>query len=314
MSYVANVENWYGNKLETLPNVIYVDTGSPSPDGEGKVWQTAFHTIQAAIDKVRYDSITGTFDYDEKDRMHYILIKPGHYNITSYISFSGYNISIIGVGPGVPGKDYGVSINYDGAVETTAVMAGSGAGLTLKNLHINVGAFAIPGIYLLGDNNLIENCVIDGDGATSTYGIYLSGLKGGSVRNCRISNFITAGIGMVGGDNIYFIHADISGNQIWAPTVAGAKGIYIPASGTLVAYNAVIKDNFVDVYGGGATGKGIDIDHNGRIFVDNNKVVTAGSGVGIEHAGLGVMANEVSVNGTPAGDSSHSVVDDGTRG
>lgn len=311
MSYVANVENWYGNKQPTMPNIIYVDTGSPSPDGEGRTWQTAFHTIQAAINKVRYDSVTGTFDYDEKDRMHVIYIKPGHYNITSYISFSGYNISIIGVGPGIPGKDYGVSINYDGAVDATAVMAGSGAGLTLKNLHITV-AEAIPGILVSGDNNLVENCVLEGDGTNATIGIDAYGLKGSAIRNCRILGFITAGIYVRGGADRYFRQGDVSGNSIVAPSSAGAKGIYVDTN--LVTTDAIVKDNFVDVNGGGATGKGIDVNDTGVVFVHNNCVYAATSGTGIEHAGHGVMANNVSVAGTMQGDNSHSFVDDGATG
>jgi hypothetical protein len=52
MSYYANVENWYGNHLVIERDVRFVDYNSPNPDGAGKTMETAFHTIQAAVDAV----------------------------------------------------------------------------------------------------------------------------------------------------------------------------------------------------------------------------------------------------------------------
>lgn len=301
-----------GAGYDRIPgNVWFVDAENGDDNNDGRCWGNAFATIQTAINWARYGAATGSLEYVLKAHHKYIYVRPGHYNLTSYISYSGYGMHMIGLG--VPGKDYGVSINYDGAITTTGVIAFSGSNLSIHNIHIYCDA-AAPAIYMAGgDNNLLDGIVIEGDDTNMTYGVYAPSMKGSWIRNMVIHGAVTAAIYVPGGADKYFIHGGIVNNQIHSDK-AGAKGVWIAGSGDLVAYNARITHNYVDLVGGGATCKGIDVDHDGVIIVDQNGVVMATSAVGIEHAGTGVLANQVSVGGTMQGDTSHSVVDDGAKG
>ena len=90
-------------------------------------------------------AIDGTTTIDtDKSRHKYVFVAPGQYN--EQVLFSGYNIHLIGVSTRSNG-DYGVVINYDGAIASTAVVAFSGAGLEIANICINCNK-AIPALYL----------------------------------------------------------------------------------------------------------------------------------------------------------------------
>ena len=278
-------------------NRVYcVDSVNGSATADGLGWGRALNTIQAAVNKARYLPGTTTID-DTKDHSALVLVAPGHYNVAAGAGtlFSGYNIEIRGVGPAVPGKDYGVSINYDGAVTTTAVLGFSGSGITLRNLHIYCDA-AIPALYIAGgDNNLIENCVIECDGTNCTYGIQADSMKGSWIRDVVIRTPVTAGIYVAGGANHYAIDGGIQRAKIYA-AAAGAKGIYVENTNTV--YNFEISDCKIDVEAAGATAKGIDNDATGNMIISENKVVIETAATAIESASHGVLHNYVSTNGT----------------
>ena len=80
-------------------------------------------------------------------------------------------------------------------------------------------------------------------------------------------------------------------------TSAGAKGILI--DNTMTSYNFSIEKNKIDAVGGGATGIGIDNNSSGNIFIVDNYVAVAATATPIESAGIGVLDNKVTVNGTP---------------
>jgi len=175
------------------------------------------------------------------------------------------------------------------------VVAFSGSGIRIANLHVTCSE-AIPAIWCAaGDNNLIENCVIEGDGASMTYGIQADSLKGSWIRNCVITGFVTAGIYAAGGEDHYCIHGGIEGNQLYS-AVAGAKGIFI--ENTMTAYNFRIFQNFIDLEPAGATAKGIDDDTATNIIIGDNYVIVEASATAIESAGHGKLHNRSSVNGT----------------
>ncbi|MFX1499419.1 MAG: right-handed parallel beta-helix repeat-containing protein [Promethearchaeota archaeon] len=278
---------------------VFVDTESGSDNNSGLGgWKHAKATIQAGVNVARYVRGTTTID-SEKDHRSVVLVAPGHYNVAAgspTLAFSGYNVAIVGLGCSVPGKDYGVSINYDGATDTTAAIAFSGSGISLHNLHIQMTE-ALPAIYCAGgDNNLIENCVIEGDGTNNTYGIHMASMKGSRIRNCVIHGFATAGIWVEGGANHYFIHGSIDNNQLYS-AVTGAKGILV--DNTNVVYNSKIFRNFIDVEPGGATSIGIDNNATGNLFIADNYVAVETAATPIESASNGVLDNKVTVNGTP---------------
>ena len=283
-------------------SVWYVDSVNGSDDYDGRTWESAYATIDKGIDQARYLPGTTTLD-TTKDANKLVLVAPGHYN-EGELLFSGYNITIEGCGPGVPGKDYGVSINYDGAANATAALAFSGSGITLRNLHIYCD-FAAPAVYCAGgDNNLIENCVIECDGSTCTYGIQMASMKGSWIRNCIIHGAVTAGIWVEGGADHYFIHGGIRGCQVYSAT-SNTTGILVDV--TNVAYNSVIDRNFVTLTTG-SSAKGIDVNTTaGGPLVVDNYVSVATSATPIEHAGGDVFlmgnhtsAGTVNVDPNPA--------------
>lgn len=271
----------------------FVDSVNGADANTGLSWEQAKATLDAAVDLARYLPGTTTID-DTKDHHAIVNVAPGHYNES--LLFSGYNIEIIGSGCPVPGKDYGVSVNYDGAVTTTAVIAFSGSGIRLANLHVYCDA-AIPAIYNAGgDNNIIENCVIECDGVTCTYGIQMESMKGSWIKDCVITSPLTAGIFLDGGADRYAINGGITGCQIMGDDTAGVKGIY--AESTMTGYNFRIGDNYIDVEAGGVTSIGIDCDMTGNIFVADNYVVVETGASSITTAGHGQLNNHVSTNGT----------------
>lgn len=260
----------------------FVDDENGSDANTGLSPDRAFKTIQKGLDVARYKPGTSVIDYDCKSQDAWVFVAPGHYNES--ILFSGYNIHLIGLGPAIPGKDYGVSVNYDGAVDTTAVVAFSGSGNHIANLHIYC-AEAIPALWCAGgDNNLIENCVIECDGTNCTYGIHMDSMKGSRIKDCVIRTPATAGIYVAGGADHYAIDGGIENCQVYC--AANAVGILI--DNTNVVYNFKVDRNHVSI--NGATGKGIDNNATGAILITDNYVDTNG-GTPIESAGGAILGN-----------------------
>jgi len=300
-----------GNMGLIPQNVWFVDDENGNDSNDGMCWNNAFKTIQRAVNQARYGASSGALEYVLKAHHKFIFVRPGHYNLTSYISMSGYGMHLIGLGA-VPGKDYGVSLNYDGALAATGVIAFSGSHNSIQGIHISTDA-AIPGIYIAGgDNNLIEGNVIEGNGTTSTAGIYAPNMKGSWIRNNVIARCIK-GIDVPGGVDCYFLFGGIVGNQIWSD-IATAKGIHIASVVSLLTHGSRISHNFIALPG--ASAKGIDIDHNGCIMVSENNIVMTGGGVGIETAGDGILHNHVSVSSSMVGEAGATAkfVNDNTQG
>jgi len=272
-----------GDEVDVSPDLILrVDsvTGDNNLNSAGESWNRAFATIQAAVNRARYLVGTTTID-DAKNHRSRVLVAPGHYN--EQILFSGYGIDVIGLG-GVPGKDYGVSINYDAAiVAAPSVVAWSGSANSLKNLHIHQAA-AYPALYNAGgDNNLLENIVIEGDGAVCTYGVVMDSMKGSFIKNLVITGFITAGIHVTGGTDQYFIFGSIKDCMLFS-AAANVTGILVDSQASLVAYGATIERNRV-ILSNGASCKGIDVNNTGAVVVCENIVSVPASATPIEHAG-----------------------------
>lgn len=287
-----------GDILAQWPNtnnnrVWCVDSVSGDDTYEGNSWKKPFASIQAAVNAARYLPGTTTID-DTKDTHDVILVAPGHYNEEELL-YSGYNLHIVGLGLAVPGKDYGVSINYDGAADSTAAVAFSGSGNSLHNVHIYCDA-ALPALYIAGgDNNLIEDVVIECDGTNCTYGIQADSMKGSAIRRVDIRTPKTAGIYVAGGDNHYAIDGEINDCRIYG-TNTGVVGILV--DNTVTAYNFEIMRNKISVRGGGAGSKGIDINATGDIIAGDNYIVCHASATPAESAGYGLLNNHISAGGT----------------
>ena len=283
---------WIFNEWGPYNRVYCVDSVNGSDSNTGTDWKNAFASIDKGVDTARYLPGTTTID-STKDHNAYVLVAPGHYNET--VLFSGYNIHVIGLGCPVPGKDYGVSINYDGAIDTTAVVAFSGSGISLHNLHIYC-AEAIPALYIAGgDNNLVENCVIECDGTNCTYGIQAVSMKGSWIRDVVIRTPKTTGIFLDGGADRYCIDGGIERCSIYG-TNTGVKGIH--CENTMTVYNFRVFQNFIDVESGGATSIGIHNEATGNMFIGDNYVTVETAATAISSASHGSLNNHVSTNGT----------------
>jgi len=242
---------------------LYVDSVNGSDEYNGESLDQAFATIQAAVNKARY--VPGTLQIaTNKDRRRYVFVMPGQYN--EQVLFSGYNISVIGIGHRSNG-DYGTVINYDDAVAATAVMAYSGSGLELANLCIQ-STKAIP-ILLLSDTSdavHVYNCWIKGDNAkTVTIGISCA-IKNSIIEDNIINGCIT-GIDVAAG--AWFNNSIVRRNKITNVT----NGIAI--ANTAVCTESEISENKVvgsstSIVNGQAT----------DIIIDGNKVKPALSDAG----------------------------------
>lgn len=256
-------------------------TGSDTAN-DGKSWHSPFASFEKGIDMCRFDA-DGSTIADDKSQRAFLFLAPGHYNETTQLLYSGYNISVIGCGPAVPGKDYGVSLNYDGSSASTAVVLINGSGNELAGVHIYDDA-AIPAIYLYfpGDNNYIHDCVIEMDGTTATTGIYATTMKGSWIENVTIQGFKTYGIAAYyDAADQYAINGGIKGCHLHS-NYSNTTGIYVHAN--LSCYNFWIQDNYVGLTNGTSC-KGIDVDNTTGGYVTGNKVAVPTSSTPIEHAG-----------------------------
>ena len=220
-------------------DVVFVDAVNGNDANDGRSWESAKQTIQAGVNLARYLPGTTTID-DTKDHHAYVFVAPGQYN--EQVLFSGFNIHLIGMTGGneLSNKDYGVTINYDGAVAATCVLGFTGAGIEIANITIHCNQ-AIPAMYIPspGDGCLIRNCYFTGnDAKTSTYAIQ-GDIKTSVIRDCLIEGF-TTGIeigGNAGGGGAWAYNSRIQGNFITKCT----NGILIPAGA--VAGQTMVLDN-----------------------------------------------------------------------
>jgi len=269
----------------------YVDGVNGDDTNDGRSWQTAVATIQKGVNLARYLPGTTTID-DTKDHFATVYVGPGHYN--EQVLFSGYNIRLLGI-PVHPGKDYGVSLNYDAAITETACLAFSGSGIEVANIWVNNSGGAIPGIWCAGgDNNWVHNCVID-CGGVGAYGIKMDSMKGSLVEGNTVETPATAGILVAGGDDHYFIQGAIRHNAIHGDASAV---VAIDIEATNVCYSAVIERNFIDVLGSGASAYGIYNRATGNVLVVDNFILLTTGANAVASNGKGLIHNHTSANGT----------------
>lgn len=257
------------------------DWGSDTNDG--KSWQNAFASFEKGIDMARFDAGSTSAIAADKGQRAFVFVAPGQYNETTQLLWSGYNISVIGCGTGVPGKDYGVSFNYDGTASSTAAFLLSGSGNEIYNFHVYCDA-AIPALYIAGgDNNHIHNIVIECDGTNCTYGIQADSLKGSRIDGCYIDGAITAGIYVDGGADRYMINGHIRDCHIYSST-SNAYGIHVDNG--LVCRNFPIDRNIIEL-STGSSGIGIWVDatSSGYPTCTDNYVSVASSASPITHDG-----------------------------
>lgn len=258
----------------------YVDGQNGSDYNTGDAWDNAFATIQAALNAARYVPGTTNID-DSKNRQKYVFVYPGVYN--EQLLWSGYNIHLIGLSFNVGNVDYGVVINKDGAVATTAVMGVTGAGIEIAGLQFH-NEEAIPTLYMPtpGDGCWIHDCFFDQDDTNATIGIQIDDCRNCIIENNRIFDFQTAGI-QVGSNGAWFRNSIIRNNHIAGST---GKGIYVP-TGTIAgaADGSVIKGNTIV----GTTTTGIHQEAAGAYVLIADNWIQAGTA--LTDAGTGDADN-----------------------
>jgi hypothetical protein len=222
----------FGNYFDQYCDLIYVDAAKTA-SGDGSSWRQAFKTITEAMSKARNILGTTSVNYSH-NRQTYIIVAPGQYN--EQVLKSCYNTHLIAL-EFLTNGDYGTVINYDGAQDTTAVIAFSGSGLEIAGFCIN-NAEAIPALYLsdVSDAVWIHDNWIKGDGTNSTVGIDCS-IKNSVIEN-NIINGHTTGINV--GAGLWFNNSIIRNNKITNVT----NGITINATAVCteseISHNAVI--------------------------------------------------------------------------
>lgn len=178
---------WKDDERYYVDGIIGVDSQA---NDRGKSLDMPFKTIQYALNVARRIPGTTTLD-TTRNRRKYIFVMPGQYN--EQLLFSGYNISLIGLGLGnISNGDYGVVINYNDAIVSTGVIGFTGAGIEIANICFQCSQ-AIP-IMLAGlggnvaDAAWIHDCWFKGDNSkTCTIGI------SGELKNSLIENNIING-------------------------------------------------------------------------------------------------------------------------
>ena len=242
-----------GNGMNTAKNkVVFVDSQA-NGDGTGRDWTNACATVQAGVNKARYDLGTTDINYDD-DRQCFVIVAPGNY--AERVAFSAKNTHLIGLG--IPGTDNGAT--FQAASPSTFGFAFSGNGCELANFCVPI-ADAVYGMYLPpAESCRIHDVYLQGNG-TGTYGIYLggTGLKGTQIYRCFIDSFITCGIYAATDASAYAIQGGIYHNTIGGTSV---KGIDIDI---LTAYAFTIWQNFVT----GTSSASIECSSTGILVADN---------------------------------------------
>lgn len=280
--------------------VFYVDdTDGNDTAHDGLTPNSAFKTVTKGINAARCDAANDdAASIRTRNHQGWVLIAPGHYDEQILYDATHkdklFGIHVIGLGGAVPGKDYGVCINNDAAIsDSNGVVCFQGNANHFANLCI-VCEEAIPAVHMasshLGDNNLLENLVILGDGTNCTYGIEAGSMKGSWIKNCLVNYTVTAGIYVKGGADVYAIQGGIHDNQI----LMGGNGVGILVdSGVATTLGFIIDRNHVFCPG---SGKGIDNNSVSNVLITDNYVVT-GSGTPVETAG-GAILNNHTYDGT----------------
>lgn len=233
--------------------VIFVDGACVTGNGSGDSWKNAITTVQAGINKARYDTGTTDINYDD-NRQCFVVVAPGSY--AERLAWSAKNVHLIGLG--VPGTDNGVTLAP--SAPSTFSFAMSGNGCEMANFCI-VTATAVFGMYLPpAESCRLHDIYLQGNGA-GTYGMYFggTGLKGTQVRNCVIDSYITCGIYAAADASAYAIQGGIFDNIIGGTTV---KGIDIDI---LTAYAYVVAHNYVN----GTSSASIECSSTGILVCDN---------------------------------------------
>lgn len=229
-------------------NALHVKPDSLSPDGKGLTWDTAFHTVQEAIDA----AVSG----DE------IWVVAGTYSekitLTKGVALYG---GFVGTETGQNQRNWGENVtildgggSQESVVTVVDITNARIDGFTIRNglgKPGNVDAKFGGGIYCQNSSLVISNCTIDGNGenAPELYGggIFCEGSI--VVIDNNTIKYNTADYG--GG--IYCSHTQItiSNNTIIENWATNGGGIYCDTSEGTINNNIITGNTATNSHGGG---------------------------------------------------------------
>jgi len=264
----------------------YFVGGSYASDGnDGKSWNQAFATIQAAI-----TASNATINWSATPKFYNtIFVKPAVYaeNLTPC-----YYCHIVGLG--VRGTDTAVEIHP----ATGSAITGTFLGTGLFNLRLEGNSASTPILDLgICNNSYIRDCEFAlGANVAGVAAIDTDNCTHLVVENCdftsgQLQNLAYAAYHRGGADK-YAHNVRYLNNRIWAKTA----GIWI--QDTCTASQCLIQGNQIWIDAGG---KGID-DNNGVSLVIGNWITGGAGADAIEHAGGAgfTTGNWVNIAGTAA--------------
>jgi len=211
----------------------YVDGANGNDANNGLRWESAFKTIQAAIDKA--------------ESWAKIYVKAGTY--AESITLDKKHLKIIGE------SRSSVIIAPSSATHVVDI---TGDQCELHNLKIvfPTGTGATSAVRLASFKNTIENVWLHNEGNDGWGFLTGSGYDEQTIRNCKVTGFLNQ-MNIAGGIKHHIHDNDLILN--------GAGGVNIYLSGTS---RCEIHDNYCD---GGGAGTGIDSDNNEKnIYYHNN--------------------------------------------
>ena len=255
----------------TIPNMIYVApheifawADSPSPAFPYATWETAAHTVNAAVDA----AVDGCK----------VQLTNAFYQVSSSVRVCR-DVEICGTGKennsvkgaaGAIGNCNRVDANATG----TCVQYTGGdivpfrlyrSGILLHSMAIGPGRPNVVGLY---ENAIVSNCVIRSGQYTSGTGVGAV-MRGGLITHCVISNNYTSGGGNGGSVNLAVSGATLR-NCLVVGAIHTATSTSSPCKGTVYAVAGTVVENCTIV--GNTATLGAGIYTTGAAIVRNNIV------------------------------------------
>ncbi len=246
------------------PREIFAWADSPSPAFPYASWETAAHTVNAAVsaaeDGCKVQLTNAFYQVQTSVRLYRNIEVCGTGKENNSVkgqagSISGYNR--------VDANATGTCVQYTGGDIVPFRLYRSG--ILLHSMAIGPGRPNVLGIY---ENATVSNCVIRSGQYTSGTGVGAY-MRAGLITHCVISNNYTSGNGNGGS-----VHLGGSGATLRNSLVVGAKhtstSTSLPCKGTIYAVEGAVVENCT-IMGNTAT-LGAGIYTTGKAIVRNNIV------------------------------------------
>jgi hypothetical protein len=259
-----SVTRTLANLIYVAPREIFAWPDSPSPAFPYATWETAAHTVNAAVDAAE-DGCK-------------VQLTNAFYQVSASVRVCR-DIELCGTGPennSVKGAAGSIG-NYnsiDANATGTCVQYTGGdvvpiriyrSGVLLHDMAIGPGRPNVVGLY---ENAIVSNCVIRSGQYTSGTGVGAV-MRGGLITHCVISNNYTSGGGNGGSVNLAVSGATLR-NCLVVGAIHTATSTSSPCKGTVYAVAGTVVENCTIV--GNTATLGAGIYTTGAAIIRNNIV------------------------------------------